>query len=511
VYCYSLAGHTHAPAAKLTGLADEWRDIHRLTDLQAARLIRDDGIDVLVDLAGHTAEGRPLLFAHKPAPVQVSWLGYPNTTGLAQMDYRLSDEHADPPGDADRFHAEELRRLPNGFLCYSPAAEASPAAAPPMLERGYVTFASFNNLAKISDQSLRLWARLLDSLPGSRLLLKARALSAESARRDVEKRLRILGLPAERVSIIPPEPSLEAHLARYADVDIALDSFPYNGRTTTCEALYMGVPVLTLAGATHVSRVGASILHRVGLGDLVTHDEAAFVACARALADDRERLRELRTRLRERLRASPLMNAPGFTAEVEEAFLEMWNERRASRTPVSVAPGAGLRLHIGGREIKEGWKILNAQAGEGVDFVGDCADLGRFADASVDEIYASHVLEHLGYQSHLPRALKEFWRVLKPGGAASISVPDFEVLCRQFLDPRATLEERFHCMRMVFGGQIDEFDFHHVGLTHEFLSQYLYAAGFSRVERVKRFGLFQDGSELVVRGERISLNVIAYK
>jgi predicted SAM-dependent methyltransferase len=146
-----------------------------------------------------------------------------------------------------------------------------------------------------------------------------------------------------------------------------------------------------------------------------------------------------------------------------------------------------------------------------VDFVGDCADLGRFADGSVDEIYASHILEHLGYQAHLPRALRELWRVLKPGGVARISVPDFEILCRQFLDPRATLEERYHCMRMAFGGQVDEFDFHRVGLTNEFLSRYLYQAGFSRVERVKRFGLFRDASELVVRGELISLNVIAYK
>lgn len=517
VFCYSLRPDT------LTGrpraLADEWRDIHSLSDLQAARLIRDDAIDVLVDLAGHSRDARPLLFAHKPAPIQVSWLGYPNTTGLKQMDYRLSDEQADPPGESDRYYTEKLKRLPNGFLCYAPATDVAPSAAPPLLQRGYVTFASFNDLAKVSEVSLRLWERVLAAVPGSRLLVKARALAAETARQALLERLSRHGMAADRVVIAPSEPSLDRHLARYADADIALDSFPYNGMTTTCEALYMGVPVVTLAGRTHVSRMGASILRRVGLDDLVAQHEEAFVESARRLAADPNRLVSLRTGLRGRMQASPLMDARGFAAGLERAYLEMHDEWRAAQaqalpaqTPAAAAADAeALRLHIGGREVKPGWKILNAQPGAGVDFVGDCADLQRFADGSVDEIYASHVLEHLGYQTHLPRALLEFWRVLKPGGVARISVPDFEVLCRQFLDPRATFQERFHCMRVVFGGQIDPFDFHHVGLTHEFLSRYLYEAGFSRVERVKRFGLFRDDSELVSRGELISLNVAAYK
>jgi len=512
VVCYSLVSRPDALTGQLRRLADEWRDIHSLSDLQAARLIREDGIDVLVDLAGHTADGRPLLFAHKPAPVQVSWLGYPNTTGLAQMDYWLSDEEADPPGEADRWFSEKLKRLRNGFLCYSPAAEVEIAGAPPCLERGCVTFGSFNNLAKVSEDSLRLWARVLGAVPGSRLLVKARALAAESARRGISERLSRHGVAAERVVLSPAEPSLEKHLARYGEVDIALDSFPYNGTTTTCEALYMGVPVLSLAGRTHVARVGASILRRVGLDNLVADSEDGFVEAARRLAGAPDRLVSLRRGLRSRLQGSPLMDGRAFAAEIEQAFLEMWDPWRAVQARDGAAPaGEGLRLHIGGREVKPGWKILNAQPAEGVDFVGDCADLSRFADGSVDEIYASHVVEHLGYQSHLPRALREFWRVLKPGGAANISVPDFEVLCRQFLDPRASFEERFHCMRMAFGGQMDAFDFHHVGLTHEFLGRYLYEAGFSRVQRVKRFGIFNDASELAVRGELISLNVVAYK
>jgi len=172
---------------------------------------------------------------------------------------------------------------------------------------------------------------------------------------------------------------------------------------------------------------------------------------------------------------------------------------------------AGLRLHIGGVVQKPGWRILNAQPGPGVDYVGDCRDLGRFADESVEEIYASHVVEHLGYVEDLPAALAEFHRVLKQGGVARIGVPDFEVICRLFLDPRLALEHRFHIMRMAFGGQKDPYDFHYVGLTYEFLEDYLKSAGFSRVERVGEFGLFEDGSSVKFGDIPVSLNVIAHK
>jgi predicted SAM-dependent methyltransferase len=170
-----------------------------------------------------------------------------------------------------------------------------------------------------------------------------------------------------------------------------------------------------------------------------------------------------------------------------------------------------LRLHIGGTEPRPGWKILNVQPGTGVDFVGDCTDLGRFADASVQEIYASHVLEHLSYQDRLPRALGELYRVLRPGGKAMISVPDLEVLCRLFLDPRAKVRDRFEIMRMAFGGQMDAHDFHFVGLSYDLLYNFLFGAGFRRIEQVKAFGLFRDSSAIEYLGEPISLNVLAHR
>jgi len=189
-----------------------------------------------------------------------------------------------------------------------------------------------------------------------------------------------------------------------------------------------------------------------------------------------------------------------------------------SKTAASARPGentggaeAPFRLHIGGMEKRPGWKILNVQPGPDVDFVGDCTDLGRFADGSVQEIYASHVLEHLSYQDRLPRALGELYRVLRPGGAAMISVPDLEVLCRLFLDPRAKVRDRFEIMRMAFGGQMDPHDFHFVGLSYDLLYNFLFRAGFSRIEQVKAFGLFRDSSTIEYMGEPISLNVVAHK
>ncbi|HWA39923.1 MAG TPA: tetratricopeptide repeat protein [Burkholderiales bacterium] len=497
IYAYSTAAQSDDVTERLRRMCDEWRDLASVPDDVAAQRIRDDGIDILVDLAGYTAGGRLPLFARKPAPVQVSWLGYPGTTGVRAIDYRFTDALADPEGESDAHATEKLWRLPQGFLCFSPAADV-PVAALPAEKDGRVTFGSFNNLAKVGPEVLSTWAELLRRVPQSRLLLKAHALRSASARRRVAAALAAAGVAESRLVLLEAEARVEAHLARYGEVDIALDTFPYAGTTTTCEALWMGVPVVTLRGNSHVSRVGASLLEHAGLPELVGASREHYLEIAQSLAADLPRLREMRRTLRERLKASKVMDRAGFARSVEAAYRAMCG-------------GEALRLHVGGKEVRPGWKILNAQAGPGVDYVGDCADLGRFADGSVEEIYASHVLEHLGYQSALPRALKEFHRVLRPGGVARISVPDFERLARLFLDPASTLDDRYVCMRMVFGGQVDEFDYHRVGLSEEFLTQYLLQAGFSRVERVEQFGLFTDASRLGLRGQPISLNVVAHK
>ena len=499
IHCYASMGGGDEVTARLRGLCDEWRQIEDLTDEAAAEMIRRDGIDILVDLAGHSAGGRPLLFARKPAAAQVTWLGYPDTTGIHAVDYRLTDAWADPPVDADPFAVEKLLRLPRPFLCFSPPAQVEPSRRPLALDNGHVTFGSFNNIAKITEEQIALWAALLRSVPGSRLMLKGHALAAPSARQRIAALFHGHGIGEDRLRLLKAEQGVEAHLRRYAEIDIALDTFPYTGTTTTCEALWMGVPVVTRAGNSHVSRVGVSLLEGAGLPELIAGSAERYAGIARELALDLPRLSALRASLRERLEASSLMDGQGFARSVEAAYRRMHEG------------GDALRLHVGGVQPRAGWKILNVQAGPGVDFVGDCVDLGRFADGSVAEIYASHVLEHLGYQSDLPRTLKEFHRVLRPGGVARISVPDFERLCRLFLAADGSVEDRFHVMRMIFGGQIDPYDLHRVGLTEEFLSHYLRVAGFARVERVERFDLFDDASSLALRGQLVSLNVVAYK
>jgi predicted O-linked N-acetylglucosamine transferase (SPINDLY family)/predicted SAM-dependent methyltransferase len=523
VFCYSNSGREDDTTRRLRNFDCTWRDISGLSDFHAADRIRADGIDILVDLAGHAGGGRPSLFAMKPAPTQVAWMGHPNTSGLAAMDYLLTDAVADPEGPGERHHTEKLVRLPGGFLCFVPPPEAPALEAPAELGPGHVTFACFNDLAAITDEMIAAWSRLLQALPRARLVVKAPGFCADSARRRVLDLFAANGISADRVDPCVPEPSYSQHLAKYQDVDVALDVFPFNGATAICEALWMGVPVVTLAGKSHASRVGASILESAGLPEFVAASYQQYVEIALELAQDAAGRRGLRAGLRGRMRASPLMDVAGFVRGLEAAYRAMLAEKSGSaaiaRERLAVVPVANaprdpeppLRLHIGGQQRRPGWKIVNIQPGPEVDYVTDCTNLQLFTEGSAEEIYASHVLEHLGYQEDLPRALAEIHRVLKPGGAVKISVPDFEVICRLFLDPACTEQERLLLMRMAFGGQLDAHDFHYVGLTQEILGRYLSRAGFARMEKISEFHLFDDTSSLRFGDTLISLNVIAHK
>jgi predicted O-linked N-acetylglucosamine transferase (SPINDLY family) len=258
------------------------------------------------------------VFARRPAPVRVTWLGYPDTTGLAEIDYRLTDACADPQGATERFHVEQLVRLEHGFLCYQPPPDApAPAAS---ARRGAVTFGSFNNAAKVSPAVLRLWAQVVASVPGSRLVLKAQAFAARGARDHIASAFAAAGGDAKALTLLEPAAAEAEHLGFYREIDIALDTYPYHGTTTTCEALWMGVPVVTLAGPTHVSRVGASLLSAAGLPELVARTPEEYVRKAAELARDANRLGTLRAGLRDRLRASALLDAAGFTRALEAAF-----------------------------------------------------------------------------------------------------------------------------------------------------------------------------------------------
>ena len=324
VFCYSDAPVADAVTQRLRAASDGWRDIAGLSDERVAELVRADRIDILVDLAGHTARNRLLVFARKPAPVQVTWLGYPNTTGLAAIDFRLTEAVSDPLGLTEAWHSEELVRLPGTFSCYAPPPESPPVNALPALAAGQVTFGCFNNLAKVTPPALALWARVLREVAGSRLFLKSPGLADLETVARLREEFALHGIPADRLEFSGAELSVAAHLSLYHRVDVALDTFPYNGTTTTCEALWMGVPVVTLAGATHVSRVGASLLTHLGAPEWIGDAPEAYVARCRGLAADLPRLAVLRSGLRERMRGSPLCDAAGFTRGLEDALRAIW-------------------------------------------------------------------------------------------------------------------------------------------------------------------------------------------
>lgn len=323
VHCWSN-GIPDVVTAQLMPLADAWHDIRRLADEEFAAAVREQGIDILIDLNGHTPGNRLGAFALKPAPVQVTWLGYPDTTGLPTIDYRVTDRWADPPGQTERFHAEDLLRLRHGFNVYTPPQGAVEPGPAPAVANGWTTFGSFNNLMKVTPRQLELWADVLHAIPNSRLLLKEEALDDPGVRERVMAVLSRHGIGAGRVELRGHIANTLDHLAAYREIDVALDTYPYHGTTTTCEALWMGVPVVSLLGLTHASRVGLSLLTRAGLPELATGSEEEYVQACVRLGTDIDGLTRLRAELRDRLRSSSLMDAKGFTASLEEAYRIIW-------------------------------------------------------------------------------------------------------------------------------------------------------------------------------------------
>ena len=321
ITCYNNNGWNDDVTERLMGAVDQWRRISGLDDETVAEMIAADGIDILVDLSGHTAHNRLSLFARQPAPVQVTWLGYPGSTGVEAIRYRLVDAITDPPGESDSYYCETLIRLEHGFLCYAPL---DPAPAPVMRPaRNPVRFGSFNNPAKLSPATLDLWGKLLQAVESSELVLKGRPFADPQVRRMLLKRFEARGIAEERIVLLEHMAAPDRHMAAYGEMDIALDPFPYNGTTTTCEALWMGVPVVTLLGDRHSSRVGASLLTRVGLEEMIAEDADGYIRRAADLAANQERRAALRATLRPAMQTSPLCDGAGFTRRLEAAYRQM--------------------------------------------------------------------------------------------------------------------------------------------------------------------------------------------
>jgi predicted O-linked N-acetylglucosamine transferase (SPINDLY family) len=340
VCCYADVRAPDYVTAEIKRLCDHWRPTMGLSDEAVATCVRDDAIDILVDLAGHTAGNRLLVFAYKPAPVQVTWLGYPNATGMPVMDYRLTDDIADPRDPGEDYHSETLIRLPQGFLCYEPPNAAPNVSPLPASNTGHITFGSFNNLPKLNERVIALWAQILLEVPESCLMLKCKQLVDESTRRRFLDLFSQKGIGSERITLLSRVDTIAGHLAMYHQVDIGLDPFPYNGTTTSCEALWMGVPVVALRGNRHSSRVGASLLTRLGLTELIAESEVQYIRIAAELASDTDRLDKLRVGMRQRMKASMLLDNTSFALNMENAFRSMWTawSKKNTATPERHTP-----------------------------------------------------------------------------------------------------------------------------------------------------------------------------
>lgn len=482
------------------------RDVSVLDDAALAAQIRADGIDVLVDLSGHTAGSRLTAFAHRPAPVMVSWLGYFATTGLPTMDAVLLDEWHAPPSTEAQF-VEPILRLPSGRFCYQPVPWApAEVALPPVERNGYITFGCFNNTAKFNVGVFDAWAQVLQTVPDARLILKWRTFNDEAFRQQVTDAFVARGIPAERIELRGP--SFHADLLKeYADIDIALDPFPFTGGLTSCEALWMGVPVITWPQSRVVSRQTWAFLNQIGLPELAAQDANDYVRIAAELANDRARLAHLRATLRDRMRASPLMDVAGFTRQLEDTLIDLY--RRIEAEERQKAMNAKTILHVGPGHRKNGAKLppvfqgsewreirLDIDPSNEPDILGSMLDMSAVQDASIDAIYSAHNIEHV-YAHEVPQVLKEFLRVLKPEGFLVVTCPDLQTVCQLVAEdklgdaaytsqagPITPLDILYGHGAALAAGH--HYMAHKTGFTLKTLTQALQAAGFQTIGGKRR-------------------------
>lgn len=325
IFCYSDVANPDSVTTRLQQQKNTWRSIHTMDNERVEKMIKNDHISILVDLSGHTGNRRLELFLNKPAPIQVTYLGYPRTTGLSSMDYRFTDWWADPLGQ-EKYYSEKLIRLSSGFLCYRPPDNSPEIASSPVAQKGFITFGSFNYLPKVNDDVIALWAAILEQIPQSKLMLKAKSLNNKSVQQRYTSLFKQYGIAPTRLLLSGYAPTIYDHLQSYESVDIALDPFPYNGTTTTCEALWMGVPVIVLAGQNHQARVGVSLLSRVGLTGMIAQSPKQYVAIADFFSRNISQLIALRKGLRQNMLSSSLVDAQLITKEIEEVYTKIYEK-----------------------------------------------------------------------------------------------------------------------------------------------------------------------------------------
>lgn len=451
IFAYTSNSHIDEVTDRIRSLCHAWHSAVGVADENLARQIRADGIDILIDLSGHTSGNRLSMFACKPAPVQVSWLGYMATTGLTAMDYLIADPWALPEAEEAHF-TEKIWRLPETRLCFTAPNSDVQVSALPAIVNGYATFGCFQYQNKINDAVIALWARVLQAMPGSRLFLKTKQFGIADVRQRIADRFAANGIDAGRLIFEGSSPRGE-YLASYHRVDIVLDPFPFPGGTTTAESLWMGVPVLTLAGERFHERQGVGLLMNAGLPDWIAADENDYVARAVSHAGDLPRLAALRKDLRNKVLDSPLFDAPRFAGHFEAALRGMWQawccgkagttkqqtEANPMKTFLHVGCGSSHKdLTTRGFNTPEWNELrLDIDPNAAPDIVGTMLDMSAVADGEVDALFSSHNIEHL-YAHEVPLALAEFRRVLKPDGFAVITCPDLQSVCQLIADDKLT-------------------------------------------------------------------------
>jgi predicted O-linked N-acetylglucosamine transferase (SPINDLY family) len=489
-----------------------WRDVSGLDDAALAALIRQDQIDVLIDLSGHTAGSRLTVFAHRPAPVQVAWLGYFATTGLRYIDAVLLDEWHAPAGTQAQF-AEPIVHLPGGRLCYQPVPWAPAVVPPPCLQAGYITFGCFNNTGKLNAGVFNLWSKVLAAVPQSRLVLKWRSLADEALCESIRAAFAGKGIDPSRIELRPASFHADV-LLQYADIDIALDPFPFTGGLTSCETLWMGVPVITWPQSRVVSRQTFAFLNQIGLPELAAKDAEDYVRIAVELANNTQRLVHLRQTLRKLMQASPLCNVAGFTRNLEETIINLYDTLACENSPASLntmtntAPK--ILLNVGAGHPKNGARIphsfqsaewkevrIDIDPANEPDVIGTMLDMSAVANESADAIYSSHTIEHL-YPNEIPQAMKEFLRVLKPQGYAVITCPDLQAAAEMIAQDKLMDTAYTTGSGMVvtpfdivyshreYTGRDKPYMAHHCGFTLTVLNGTLRSNGFASVAGKRR-------------------------
>tara|TARA_R110002072_G_scaffold89737_1_gene200922 strand:+ start:1864 stop:3687 length:1824 start_codon:yes stop_codon:yes gene_type:complete len=327
IYCFYNGNKVDSVTEKFQSISDYFQSIMSLSDKDLRALLIKNEIDILIDLSGHTANNRLAIFATRAAPIQMTWLGYPHSTGIPEMDIRIVDNISDPSPMSEPFNIEKLLRLPHGFLCYEGLSDIPYKKQPPYFDNGFITFGSFNNLAKVNENVIKAWSDILLATPNSKIVIKSKQLSEASVHQRYLGFFEGYGISSDRITLLAMLPSTADHLSIYNQIDIALDTFPYNGTTTTCEAMWMGVPTMTFVGDRHSARVGASIMTHAGFTELISSNQETFIINTIALANQPDRLKSLRKDMRIRMQNSDLCNAKQFARDIEHIFKQAYSEK----------------------------------------------------------------------------------------------------------------------------------------------------------------------------------------